>query len=319
MHNFKRAICNTIIYILIVFAIALILPVVYLHFCETNWTSKSDMSIRNMYAGEVDTIFLSYSHGLNAFIPEIYDSYLGTNSYNCSSSLCTMRGRDALMQQELGRNPVRSVVLEVSYDIMSSNPYRVEGDSLVVQRLSGANNRIRYLLGSIDIDNIPMHYYYMFHSGLSMITDRLSYDLVEETDKAKKNKGFIPLSAIDMNTHPEADLYRGKKGDVSEEIDDVNEKYLRHIIEECQSRGIDIILVTAPLAKVRTEYYQNLNAIRDYYMQIAEEYNISYYDMNLVMQDILDDSIDFADTEHMSYEGAQKCTEAFAQTVLSNK
>ena len=123
------------------------------------------------------------------------------------------------------------------------------------------------------------------------------------------------LTAEDF--HPQKNLTRGaianneiyggefvpddsEKGAV---FDTVGVKYLRRAIEECQSRGIEVLVTFLPLY---ADAHQQ--AAAEYAGKIAAEYGVDY--INFFDLDLVNYHIDFADSAgHLNTAGARKVTE----------
>ncbi len=101
-----------------------------------------------------------------------------------------------------------------------------------------------------------------------------------------------------------------EKGKFSEDM--VGVSYLRRMIESCQEKGIEVILVHNP--GIFTQERQMWgNAIED----IAEEYGVSY--LNFVqMNNLVDMKIDFYDWEHLNRSGSEKVTDYFGDWLVKH-
>lgn len=95
------------------------------------------------------------------------------------------------------------------------------------------------------------------------------------------------------------------------EEDTVSVEYLRKIIEDCQSRGIDVLLTYLPFAM--DELHQNeANSVYD----IAEYYEIDY--INLFNTDFINYETDYCDTNHLNPSGARKLTDYLGQYITEH-
>lgn len=89
-------------------------------------------------------------------------------------------------------------------------------------------------------------------------------------------------------------------------------RYLRKMIEDCQNRGIEVLLVYVPFpAGERGQ----LDANRVY--DIADEYGVDY--INFLDMDVVDYNTDCADTDsHLNVSGALKVTEYLGQYITEH-
>lgn len=99
-----------------------------------------------------------------------------------------------------------------------------------------------------------------------------------------------------------SDYQRIPKEDMSN-TDTVGFLYLRKIIEECQRRGIELILIDLPFCSDK-EQQRAINAVP----KIAEEYSITF--LNLAYEEgLVDYGVDFGDESHVNLLGAKKLTQ----------
>ncbi len=89
----------------------------------------------------------------------------------------------------------------------------------------------------------------------------------------------------------------------------VGKDYLRKIIEECQSRGIDVLLTHIPYPA--EEYFQmEANSV----YEIAEEYGVDY--INFLQLDVVNYETDCYDADnHLNISGARKITDYLGQYI----
>lgn len=84
-----------------------------------------------------------------------------------------------------------------------------------------------------------------------------------------------------------------------------SEEYLRLAIEECQEKGINIVLINTPCPINKPERQKKSN----YIMSIAREYGVPYIDGNLYIDEVgIDWRIDSSGTSHLNHAGVTKFT-----------
>ena len=118
---------------------------------------------------------------------------------------------------------------------------------------------------------------------------------------------FYPQKSLTRGAIANNEIYGGEfvpddseKGAV---FDTVGVKYLRRAIEECQSRGIEVLVTFLPLY---ADAHQQ--AAAEYAGKIAAEYGVDY--LNFFDLDVVNYHIDFADSAgHLNTAGARKVTE----------
>ena len=129
--------------------------------------------------------------------------------------------------------------------------------------------------------------------------------LTEEDFRPKKN---MTRGAIANN-----EMYWGEFVRDDSEKDGVSETvgmaYLRRAIEECQSRGVEVLLTYIPLfADARQQGFA------DYAGKIAAEYGIDY--LNFFDMDVVNYHVDFADSAgHLNSAGARKISDYLGEYI----
>lgn len=94
--------------------------------------------------------------------------------------------------------------------------------------------------------------------------------------------------------------------------DTVGLQYLRRIIDECQSRGIEVLLTYLPFSAPERAW-REANCIYD----IAEEYGVPY--LNMLDMGIVDYRIDCADADsHINPSGVRKVTKWLGSYLCAN-
>ena len=118
---------------------------------------------------------------------------------------------------------------------------------------------------------------------------------------------FRPVKNMTRGAIANNEMYWGEfvpddseKGKVTETV---GMAYLRRAVEECQSRGIDVLLTYIPLFADAKQ-----QACAEYAGKIAEEYGIDY--LNFFDMDVANYHVDFADSAgHLNTAGARKITD----------
>lgn len=99
-----------------------------------------------------------------------------------------------------------------------------------------------------------------------------------------------------------SDYQRIPKEDMSD-TDTMGFLYLRKIIEECQKRGIELILTDLPFCSSK-EQQRAINAVP----KIAREYDLTFLDL-AYEEGLIDYAVDFGDKSHVNPFGAKKLTQ----------
>lgn len=140
----------------------------------------------------------------------------------------------------------------------------------------------------------------VFHSRWAQLT--------QEDFHPQKN---LTRGAIANNDMYGTDFIRddSEKGRV---FDTVGVEYLRRAVEECQSRGIQVLMTFIPLFGDAEQ-----QAAAAYAGQIAEEYGVDY--INFFDLDVANYHVDFADSAgHLNSAGARKITEYIGDYIVEH-
>lgn len=313
MHNFKQAFKTTLCFLLTIAVISFGLMEFY--FRSTNYYYQ-DGDIREEFAGTIDYAISGASHGMRAFNAELINETLNVSSYNLCSSRMTMKGRYDILKEELEKNPIQTVVIELSYDSMSRNRREEgpEGDIYVLGRLNGISNRLKFFFSSFYLSEYPNMYYDTVSRGcygvICMLTGKLQLQQVSTI------RGYFPYSEPDQGV-PELtkELYDSDTFDTT--VNDYNEKYLNKTLDLCEEYGAKVILVTTPLSEFTIYRCTNLDDFYNYYSNLARERNIEYYDFNLLKNktELFHDQGSFYDEAHLNNAGAEAFSNVFCDIM----
>lgn len=315
MRNFRRALLTVLIFAALIFGISV--PALYAYFSDDTYYYQ-DAEIRAELAGEIDTLFVGASHGLRAFDPACYDAVNGTNSYNLCNPMMTMQGRYFLLQQELQRNPVRTVIMELSYNAMSRTDEidgTKEGDWYLMGRLENTQQRFQYLREAFTLDEIPALYCDAMTRGLTCISMDLGIQKSMPHASERTRRGYLPASGADQSEPLETVVANYHRFTLSRAVEEENERYLQAIADLCRQQGIELILVVTPVTtRAATEYY-GVQYVSNYYADFASQNGLRFYDCNLLQDKVerFPDETAFMDDTHLSETGAAQFSRLLAE------
>lgn len=313
MSNFKRAIRTTVIFLLVLTILSA--AVMELFFAGENYYYQ-DYNEREELAGSLDFLVCGASHAMRGFKPDVIDETLGVNSYNLSCSRLTMQGRYELLKLELERNPVKTLVLELSYDSLTRNRDEEgpEGDIYMLAKLDSFSARAKYFMESVRPSEYGRMYYNYIDNGINCLKKIIRGTWTDKNEKLYK--GYAAYKREDMDLT--RDLKKIYHTDAfSETVYEDNRMYLQMIIDMCKEKDIRLILATTPLSKVTVCRYRNLDVFRGWYEDIAKENGLEYYDFNLLKErdTLLSDDTAFSDKFHLSNVGAAVFSEVFVDVL----
>lgn len=317
MRNFRRALLTALSFLVLVSAISV--PALYAYFADDTYYYQ-DAQIRTELAGTVDTFFLGASHGMRAFDPICFDETSGASSYNLCNPMMTMQGRYFLLQQELQRNPVKTVVMELSYNAMSRTDETdgtKEGDWYLMGRLENTRQRLQYLHAAFSVDEVPALYCDTMTRGLTCILMDLGLREPMPHASERTRRGYLPASGTDQSQTQETLVANYHKFTLSRTIAPENAAYLQAIADLCGQHGVELILVVTPVTtKAATEYY-GVQYISNYYADFAAENGLRFYDCNLLREktERFPDAAAYMDDTHLSQAGAEQFSRLLAELL----
>lgn len=314
MHNFKKAILSTISFILIFAVISILVIVPY-------WNSEvdyfQDSQLREDLAGQIDCIVIGASHALTAFDTNIIDEKLGCFSYNLSGSMMTLDSKYYFLKKELERNPVETVIIEISYDTLGrneSNEYGI-GDEVTISRLDSTSERLSYLAKYVSIDDWLNLYSRHFISSLASYTDVLRGQDVCNVDKTKK--GYNPASASNLSLSPESAKSKFNSMQCSANYLDENVAKLNKLVNLCKMHNVRIIFVVTPLSNSLLWSMDGLDNFQNWLHDYSQIIGCEVYDLNLLKNyySLFSDEHSFRDADHIGGIGSETFSIALCDLI----
>lgn len=276
-----------------------------------------DASFRKSLAGKIDYVTVGASHCQAGFIPEMLDKELGCNSYNLSIVLMPMPARRLELEKELSRNDIKTVVVEVSYDNlqMEAGHDAAVADERVLTRIETWPERVEYLVKYIRVDDWLNVYSHSFITGIWNLKARhlnRGFDNSMELSKGhlyryNSNATLTPEEAeqIHETTPYERNFYK------------YNYDILCDIIDICNERDIQVLLVVVPVSDAYIWQYSNLDDFLQWGQELAAEKDCIFLDFNLLKTRYSDfnDSVSYSDKDHLCEEGAIAFTTRYIEVV----
>lgn len=307
----------------------------YLYQEEDEW---SRIMWHNFYRQEenIDCLYLGSSHVYFDLNPEILGERNGKNNFNLATGMQTLNNSYYLLKEAERYNKIEQVYLEMYY-VASTG---VRGDYSSREAISRGwwnTDNMRFSLNKADalLHMNTKEYYmdacfpfirYREHLGdVEWISGRMeekgnedyrNYVYSEEISDNERieyrDKGYcyatreIPNLLYGMEREPE-EMY----------LTEDAEYWLRKIIEYCQKKGIQITLFVSPTYEIQILSTENYDIYTQQVGKIAQEYNIPYYDFNLVCSEVfpIQQRNMFQEMGHLNADGAAAFSEFFYQIV----
>lgn len=313
MHSIKKILKTAGLFLLLVALLSTGLAALYF---RGECFLYQDAREREALSGSVRTLGCGSSNMYFGFRPDVLDAALGGKSYNLSGLLVSMGGRLELLQLELARNPVRTVLLEVSAETLVRDRAEEgpEGDLQILGRLEG-KERLRFFLHNFSLSEYPAVYYDVVSKGVDNALRLLKGDYQTRNDFLRD--GYYPNAQKDVYISTWV-LEHYHTATLSTAILPENVAALKQIAALCREQGAELILINTPKTEFYDARYDNLDYFRAWYTGFAAAEHIDYYDFNLYRQKhkLLDDQEHFGDETHLSDSGAEIFT-GFLAEILS--
>lgn len=273
--------------------------------------------------GNIDVLFLGSSHVINGINPNVLYKNYGYTSYN-------MGGHGSLMQStywELIESldyctpkwvVVDAYMLEKNYqylDVMEENAddsmintsveqLHLNMDCWPLNRLKIA--AVKDLIQDKDIQKQFLFDFMVYHNRWNEL-DEDDYRTVLGTQK--KNDMF----GAEMRYEVERTPFFSPDPEEGRELDEhtVGQEYLMKIIDECQRRGIGVLVTYLPFCATTEDKIAANSA-----GTLASMYGVPY--INMLNADIIDMYTDLNDTGHLNVSGAFKVTNYIGQWLFEN-
>lgn len=277
---------------------------------------QDDSAIRRSYAGTIDYLFNGASHLKTGLNPEIVDKKTGSNSYNLSGDALSWQGRYLLLKEEIERNPVKTVVIELSFDTFTRKD-KSEYMLYTATRLSNAKERFRILHDGLSIDGISNVINAMTEYGYEVIKSR-SKEINYQNYYESYIKGYAKEENNDITIVSDreiADLYNSQP--VSEKIRGNSIKYFDKAIELCRVKNIDVIFMVMPISNYLIWKTPNLDDVMNTVQSYCEAFNGKLIDFNLLKSryTLWNDETSFKNENHLSIEGATIFSETYCEVM----
>lgn len=272
-----------------------------------------DAGLRQSLAGTVDFVYIGDSDGMTGFHPEVFDENTDRTSYNLSGTMMTMHSRYYLLKKEIARNPIQSVVIQISPEALwRKNTNYGDGDSVTLSRLDHIGERIDFLLRYVSVDDWLNIYSRQMISGFSYWKDRLSTGKTSHVDYSAR--GWKKALPVDVRLSPEdaLSIYNTKQFDV--DFYDVSVKELEDVVSLCRENNIQVIIVSQPFADAWIWEIDDWDSYGNWMNEFCEKNKCAYIDFNLVKNryELFSDEFSFIDSVHMSELGANAFTTVLA-------
>lgn len=307
-----------------IFAIALTICILAgLLLCATNVCERKDAKFRltSFFANtdQIDVLYYGSSHMINGVYPNYMWRDYGITGYNFASHADYFGSTYWAMMNSLDYASPKLIVIDC-YTI--ADMYKVCGYEYLhgwMDAMPLTPNKIKAVwdltddplreaaieIGELEEDSRGTKGEFLwdfckYHSRWNEITDE-SFKTPVATERGAEAR---------INVMPMEDTEKISPDDIYE-TEAISVSYLKKMIEECQSRGIEVLLVYIPYSA--PDYRQRQ---ANFAGQIASEYGLNY--VNFLNESVVDYSVDFYDDTHLNSSGAEKITDYLGRYIRDN-
>lgn len=322
MHSIKKISIRILLIFVVLLIYEIVIEFLYRPCTETViYVNKERAEIE----GSIETLLCGTSTAQRGFDPEMIDKNMETVSFNMGTSLQPLEGTYELITDVTETNPVETIFLGVSPDVMKREDVSTVWKALVYDRLNSRGNKLSYLLHGCSLDEWTYMTLYSTrvedYFDLDFLKENVTYKISPEygegiSPKATyKEKGMFAMKQ-EYGGEQLTSFKKGKSKFEKSDIDEESENYLRKIMEYCNENNIELVLVYLPITGKGIKALGDISAIHEYYQELALEYQIIFLDFNYY-KDVVTvfTNEKFMDKKHLNGQGAEvfceKLTEVY--------
>ncbi|PID27770.1 MAG: hypothetical protein CSB55_07585 [Candidatus Cloacimonadota bacterium] len=247
-----------------------------------------------------DILFLGSSHAYRGFDTRIFAEN-GYSSFNLGSNSQTPLQAEILLNKYLDILNPKIIIYEVyPYSLFNS-----DGVEAALDLIANDKKDFNSLKMALTINNIKVYNAIIY--GFICDFFKLNDNFVEE--KAKEKDTYISGGFVEKSMS----FYKpGSFAKIEIGIIPYQAASFEKIIEKIKKKNIKLILVYAPITKVRYDSFENSVCIE----KITEQYG-DYYNFNQLMN--LNDSLHFYDSHHLNQTGVKLFNEKVIEILNKHK
>jgi len=269
---------------------------------------------------EYDTVIVGSSEtrwGLNA---SVLNENCDCHAINLSSGPAAIPGRYDLLKGALLRYHPETVVLDVCYDSFNALPlptWSSNNSIWIIPRMVTAESAWVYATKTA---KIPWYDYGMIWGAAADYSYDAWNHLLHGNYGIYQDMAYSGYAekTTDLFADEEAISLRVRKAIYFEDRMAYNQAALREILDLLSGTDVRVIMTTVPSSEMFSWYNPGVGRFWEEITQMAEEYDVEYYDFNLYKGrvDLFDDRTSFRDETHLNGESAKAFSALFAREVL---
>ncbi|WP_026520252.1 hypothetical protein [Butyrivibrio sp. FCS006] len=274
-------------------------------------------------ADQIDVLFIGSSHVINAINPAVLYGEYGITSYNMGGHGSIMQATYWELKEALQYCNPKCVVVD-TFMLQKNYKYLDEMDESYSdeERASSISQlhlnmdcwplnelKVEAINDLIKDDEVKKQFladFYVYHNRWEEL-DKNDYKAIWGTQDRNELFGAEMRYGMELTPgiYPNPDDENGLGGDT------IGEEYLRKVIEECQSRGIDVI-VTFLTCSATTDDKRAIDSAEI----ICNDYGVEF--VNMQDLGVVDLYTDLNDTGHMNALGSIKATKYLGEILAES-
>lgn len=283
--------------------------------------------------GKISYLYLGSSHVYCDINPFMLDERNGQFNFDLATPGQLMDGTYYLLREADRENNLSNVYIELYYYVNVKENFNHREEPVkqysfrnwtILDDMKFSYNKFDYFRQSTQLEQWP-DAILGFVRYRSKISDwgYIRNNVIQKCDPERKYKsedfsrGYVPRNGV----YQEQERLFMQEHILGEEpMAKTSEEYLRKAITYCQQREIPVTLFISPIYELQLISTEDYDNYVDQVRQIAEEYQVDFYDFNLVKEEYLpiQQMKYFSDVGHLNEVGSNLFTDFFWQVVSGN-
>ncbi len=245
--------------------------------------------------GEVDILFIGSSHAFRGFDTRIFAQH-GYRSFNLGSSAQTPLQTKVLLNRYLDRFNPRIIIYEVY-----PSTFNFDGVESSLDLIANDRNDEQSLQMALTINNVKTYNTLLY----GYVRDLLGVNASFTEPIQKKKDTYVPGGYVEREVGHYAPVPFKRQEIV---FNDYQIASFSETVQMIKERGIELILVYAPIARVYYDSYENTP-----YFDSTMRTFATYYNFNEMLT--LNDSLHFYDADHLNQAGVEIFDQALIERL----
>lgn len=324
MRNIRKIGIRILLILAVVIVFEKVIDYVYRPHTETAIYTMMD---REKVEGTIETLLCGPSTAQRGYVPEFINKEMDTVSFNVGTSQQNLDGTYHLIRSVADTNPVETVFLGISPDLLRKDKRPVLAKALVYDRLSGSKAKLSYLIDCCPMEEWPYLALYSTrvkdYFDTEFVKENLEYKSSEDYKAGKSKDGtYQGMGMYAVTTaYDKEDVTYLEKREAQFQADNLNQNnvaYLEKIIEYCNENNIELVLVYIPIHGTAINWAGDISTVHDYYTNLANEYDITFFDFTYYKNLKTEFGREkFESAKHLNKEGAEDFTELLMEVYKS--